>query len=229
MRSGSDAVIITRSKTYLPWRGCQGISGLRLDAGSFRAATQRGEPGQSNTSGASSQDDVMNSLRRVSTRHRQDSEKVGRQGGCSDSQQEEDVTPPVQADPEEPLTKSIAGMIRDLAVEVSGSFETSNTNQKEISGLCKALRQTFADLAERTAALEINVCDLRRATEDNREAIQQVKVGEVQLKLEKMENKLRRNNLRFLKVPEGLEGGDLKGLVVRLIKQGVQVEDEEED
>ncbi|KAJ1154624.1 hypothetical protein NDU88_007367 [Pleurodeles waltl] len=60
-------------------------------------------------------------------------------------------------------------MIRDLAVEVRSSFETSNINQKEIRGLCEALGQKFVDLAERTAALEREVCDLRRATEDNRE------------------------------------------------------------
>ncbi|KAJ1150869.1 hypothetical protein NDU88_003656 [Pleurodeles waltl] len=123
-------------------------------------------------------------------------------------------------------------MIRDLVVEVRGSFfETSNTNQKEIRRLCEALGQKFDDLAERTAALETEVCDLRRATKDNREAAQQVKLGEekLQLKLEIVENKLRRNNVRFLKVPEELEGGDLKRLVVRLNKQGMQVEGEEED
>ncbi|KAJ1190576.1 hypothetical protein NDU88_007314 [Pleurodeles waltl] len=43
-----------------------------------------------------------------------------------------------------------------------------------------------------------------------------------------MENRMRRNNLRLLKVPEELEKGDPKGLVVCLIKQGTQIEEEEE-
>ncbi|KAJ1110370.1 hypothetical protein NDU88_007722 [Pleurodeles waltl] len=132
---------------------------------------------------------------------------------------------------EESLNQSIAGMIRDLAVEVRGSFEIWNSNQKEIRDLCEVLTQKLDDLAERTADLEVEVRVLRRATEENREAIQDLETGEerVQLKLESMENNLRRNRLRFLKVPEGLEGGDLKRLVIRLIKQGVQVDDTEED
>ncbi|KAJ1141365.1 hypothetical protein NDU88_007698 [Pleurodeles waltl] len=158
-------------------------------------------------------------------------QKRGRQDGGSDSQEVQHVTPLVQVVPDHPLSHSIAEIIRDLAVEVRGSFETSSTNQKEIKGLCEALRQKFADLEERIVALEREVCDLRRATEDNRKGIQQVDIGEekVQLILESMENNLRRNNLRFLKVPEGLEGRDLKWLVVHLIKQGMQIEEEEED
>ncbi|KAJ1153462.1 hypothetical protein NDU88_006221 [Pleurodeles waltl] len=122
-------------------------------------------------------------------------------------------------------------MICDLAVEVRGSSETSNSNQKEIRGLCEVLRQKFNDLAERTAALELEVSELKRDKDNNAEAIPQMKVGEdkVLLKLKLMENNMRRNNLRILKVTEGLEGGNLKSLVVRLIKQGVQIEDEEED
>ncbi|KAJ1165709.1 hypothetical protein NDU88_006126 [Pleurodeles waltl] len=121
-------------------------------------------------------------------------------------------------------------MIRASALEVRGGFEISNSNQKEIRDLCKVLGQKFDDLAERVAALEVEVSDLRRATEENREEIQDLKTGEesVLLKLESMENNLRRNNLRFLKVPEGLEGEDLKGVVDRLIKQGFQVDDTEE-
>ncbi|KAJ1192548.1 hypothetical protein NDU88_001855 [Pleurodeles waltl] len=121
-------------------------------------------------------------------------------------------------------------MIQDLAGEVRGGFETSNTNQKEIRGLCETLRQKLDDLAEWTPAFECKVPDLRRATEENREAIHRVKQGKesLQVKLEKMENRMRRNNLRLLKVPEELEKGDLKGLVVRLIKQGTQIEEEEE-
>ncbi|KAJ1083265.1 hypothetical protein NDU88_003424 [Pleurodeles waltl] len=121
-------------------------------------------------------------------------------------------------------------MIRTLALEVRGRFEISNSNQKEIRDLSEVLGQKFDDLAERTAALEVEVSDLRSTTKENREAIQDLKTGEerVQLKLESMENNRRRNNLRFLKVPEVLEGGDLKGLVVRYIKQGVQVGDTEE-
>ncbi|KAJ1199356.1 hypothetical protein NDU88_003193 [Pleurodeles waltl] len=176
---------------------------------------------QSNNNGVSSQEVEMNFSERTSTSQEQDLGKGDRQGGDGGSQQKEAATPSEQTVSEEPLTQSIAGMIRDLAVEVRGSFETSNSNKKEIRGLCEALRLKFDDLAERTAALELEVSELKRGMENNAEAIQQMKVGEkkVLLKLKLMENNMRRNYLRFLKVPEGLEGGDLKSLVVCIIKQ----------
>ncbi|KAJ1149804.1 hypothetical protein NDU88_002609 [Pleurodeles waltl] len=144
--------------------------------------------------------------------------------------QHHDEVAPIQSPRDEPLVNSIAGMIRDLAGEVRGGFETSDTNQREIRGLCETLLQKLDDLTERMAALECEVSDLRRVTEENREAIHQVKMGEEsqQVKLETMENRMRRNNLRLLKVPEELEKGDLKGLVIRLIKQVTQIEEEEE-
>ncbi|KAJ1136406.1 hypothetical protein NDU88_002823 [Pleurodeles waltl] len=140
-------------------------------------------------------------------------------------------SPQVQGLVEESLNQSIAGMIRALVLEVRGGFEISHSNQKEIRDLCKVLGQRFDDLAEKTTALEVEVSGLRRAMEENRGAIQDLKMEEdrVQLKLQLMENNLRRNNLRFLNVPEGLKGGDVKGLLVRLIKQGVQVDDTKED
>ncbi|KAJ1154356.1 hypothetical protein NDU88_007108 [Pleurodeles waltl] len=146
-------------------------------------------------------------------------------------QQQEEVVPiQCQSPKDEPLVKSIAGMIQDLAGEVRGGIETSNTNQKEIRGLCETFGQKLDDLAERTAAVEFEVSDLRRVTEENREAIHQVKLGEesLQVKLETMENRMRRNNLRLLRVPEEMEKRDLKSLVVHLIKQGTQIEEEEE-
>ncbi|KAJ1190761.1 hypothetical protein NDU88_000083 [Pleurodeles waltl] len=157
--------------------------------------------GRSNNSGITSQDDAMNFSKRISTRQGQDLEKVERQGGGGDLKQEENATPSVLAAPEEPLTQCIAGMICDLAVEVRGSFEKSNFNQKEIRGLCEALGQKFDDLADRTVTLEIEVSELKRATENNAEAIQQMKVEEdkVLLKHKLMENNMRKNDLRFLK------------------------------
>ncbi|KAJ1210751.1 hypothetical protein NDU88_006113 [Pleurodeles waltl] len=162
----------------------------------------------------------MNSFQRGAISQEQDLEECQRQGRDGDLQQKAVSTPSVQTLSEGPLTQSIEGMIQDLAIEVRSSFETSNSNQKEIRGLCEALGHKFDDLAIRTAALETEVSELKKATENNTEGF---------LKLELMKNNMRRNNLRFPKVPEGLEGGDLKSLVVRLIKPGVQIEDEEEN
>ncbi|KAJ1188299.1 hypothetical protein NDU88_005061 [Pleurodeles waltl] len=127
--------------------------------------------------------------------------------------------------------QSIADMLKALSVELKSGFETSNANQVEITGLCEDLGNKIDDLAGHTAALEEEVGKLRVAVEENKEQIRYLKEGEtgVTAKMESLENNLRRNNLRFLRVLEGLEDGDLKGFMARLIKQEVNVEISEED
>ncbi|KAJ1141950.1 hypothetical protein NDU88_008278 [Pleurodeles waltl] len=99
---------------------------------------------------------------------------------------------------------SIADMLKALSVELKGGFETSNANQAEIRALCEDLGKKIDDLAGRTAALEEEVA------EENKGQIRYLKEGEagVMAKMESLENNQRRNNLRFLGVPEGLEEGD---------------------
>ncbi|KAJ1083442.1 hypothetical protein NDU88_003601 [Pleurodeles waltl] len=117
--------------------------------------------------------------------------------------QQQGQSPSMQGPAEESLNQCIAGVIRALALEDRGGFEISDSNQKEIRVLCEVLGQKFDDLAERTAALVEEVSVLRRAMEEQREAIQDLETGKerVQLSLESMGNNLRRNNLRFLTVP----------------------------
>ncbi|KAJ1215717.1 hypothetical protein NDU88_003325 [Pleurodeles waltl] len=126
---------------------------------------------------------------------------------------------------------SIADILKALSVELKGGFETSNVKQAEIRSLCGDLGKKIDDLAGRTAVLEEEVGELRMVVEENKEQIRYLKEGEVgaMAKKESLENNQRRNNLRFLRVPEGLEEGDLKGSMARLIKQELNVEESEED
>ncbi|KAJ1144222.1 hypothetical protein NDU88_010523 [Pleurodeles waltl] len=119
--------------------------------------------------------------------------------------------------------QSIANMLKALSMELKHSIETSNANQVEIRGLCEDLGKKIDDLAGRTAALEEEVEELKVVVEENKEQIRCLKEGEtgVMAKMESLENNLRRNNLRFLRVPEGLEEGDLKEFLVCLIKKEI--------
>ncbi|KAJ1215402.1 hypothetical protein NDU88_003011 [Pleurodeles waltl] len=122
-------------------------------------------------------------------------------------------------------------MLKALSMELKHGFETSHANQVEIRGPCEDLGKKIDDLAGRTAALEEEVGGLRVVVEENKEQVRCLKEGEtgVMAKIESLENNLRRNNLRFLRVPEGLAEGELKGFLARLIKQEVNVEMSEED
>ncbi|KAJ1098918.1 hypothetical protein NDU88_004025 [Pleurodeles waltl] len=98
----------------------------------------------------------------------------------------------------------------------------------EIRNLCEDLgKKKNSELAGRTAALEDEVGDQRAAVEENKGQIKDLKAGEegVMAKMESLENNQRRNNLRFLRVSEGLERDDLEGLVVQLIIREVHFED----
>ncbi|KAJ1083489.1 hypothetical protein NDU88_003648 [Pleurodeles waltl] len=122
---------------------------------------------------------------------------------------------------------SVTDMLKALAMELKDGFKTSKSNQEEIRNLCEDLGKKIDDLAGRTAALEEEGGDLRATVEENKEQIRGLKSGEagVLAKLESLENNQRRNNLRFLRVPEGLDGDDLKGFVVKLINQEKKFED----
>ncbi|KAJ1162147.1 hypothetical protein NDU88_002623 [Pleurodeles waltl] len=132
---------------------------------------------------------------------------------------------------EERPNHSIAGMLRALSLEVKGGFETSINNQKEIRGLCRILGEKIVDLTGKTTALEEQVGELKSVMKVNKVEIQKLKSNEenVLYKLESLENNQISCNLRLLRVPEGMEGSDLKGLVIRLIKQGLQIPDTAED
>ncbi|KAJ1201299.1 hypothetical protein NDU88_005112 [Pleurodeles waltl] len=79
-------------------------------------------------------------------------------------------------------------------------------------------------------ALEESVETMREDLRRNKEEIQQLKGTEryLQEKLEYLENNSRRNNLRILNVPQGVEGSDLKRYIVSLIKKVIPL-DETED
>ncbi|KAJ1154168.1 hypothetical protein NDU88_006922 [Pleurodeles waltl] len=110
---------------------------------------------------------------------------------------------------------TITVMRKALSTDLRGGFETSKTNQVEIRNLGEDLSKKINEVAGRTAALEEEVGDLRAVVEENKEQIKGLKAEElgVMAKMESLENNQRRNNLRFLRVPEGLEGDDLKVLV----------------
>ncbi|KAJ1089882.1 hypothetical protein NDU88_003025 [Pleurodeles waltl] len=103
-------------------------------------------------------------------------------------------------------------------------------NQAEIRLACESLEKKIDLLALGTQAFEESVETMREDLRRNKEEIQQLKGTErdLQEKLEYLENNSRRNNLRILNVPEGVEGSDLKRYVVSLIKK-VNPLDETED
>ncbi|KAJ1199500.1 hypothetical protein NDU88_003334 [Pleurodeles waltl] len=104
-------------------------------------------------------------------------------------------------------------------------FATSESNQGEKREVCATLEKKLDLLAVRAQALEESVGVIEEELQLCKEEIQAFKANEqdLQNKLELSENRLRRNNLRILNVPEGVEGTDLKSFMAALIKSAVSL------
>ncbi|KAJ1120814.1 hypothetical protein NDU88_008963 [Pleurodeles waltl] len=122
---------------------------------------------------------------------------------------------------------SVTDMLKALAMELKDGFKHLNLIRRRLVLCVKILAKKLTIWQVGQLALEEEVGDLRATVEENKEQIRGLKSGEAGVldKLESLENNQRRNNLRFLRVPEGLEGDDLKGFVVKLINQEIRFED----
>ncbi|KAJ1106047.1 hypothetical protein NDU88_003450 [Pleurodeles waltl] len=124
---------------------------------------------------------------------------------------------------------ALENMLTSLTESIKKGFLTSEANQAEIRSACESLEKKIDLLAQRTQALEELVEIVRDDLRKNKEEIQQLKGTQQELheKLEYLENNSRRNNLRILNVPEGVEGSDLKKYIASLIKKVITLDETE--
>ncbi|KAJ1155419.1 hypothetical protein NDU88_008149 [Pleurodeles waltl] len=125
----------------------------------------------------------------------------------------------------------IEKMITKLTEEIKKGFSVSEANQVSIRGPCEMLEAKFDLLANRTQILEETVESLKEDVILIKQDLRQARASELDLqdKLEQLENAGRRNNLRILNVPEGVEGVDIKLFTASLIKDTLQLEETEQD
>ncbi|KAJ1148649.1 hypothetical protein NDU88_001477 [Pleurodeles waltl] len=130
-----------------------------------------------------------------------------------------------------PRTSPIEAMIVKLTEEIKKGFSVSEANQVSIREACKILEIKFDLLAKRTQVLEETVESLKEDVVLIKQDLRQSKVSkqELQDKLERLENAARRNNLRILNIPEGVEGDDIKLYIASLIENTLQLEETDKD
>ncbi|KAJ1150043.1 hypothetical protein NDU88_002841 [Pleurodeles waltl] len=111
-------------------------------------------------------------------------------------------------------------LLQSLLHEVRDKFAVSESNQVKIQGFCDGLNAKIINLTERLGVMESSICALQADVELNTHVIQMLKRSEKDLreKLESLENHCRRINLRFLNIPEGAEGDNIKDFIISLIK-----------
>lgn len=89
----------------------------------------------------------------------------------------------------------------------------------------KILREDMTKLENRTTEIEERISDNEDSTRRHERALRYLLHREMDLtaRCEDMQNRLRRNNLRIYRVPEGSEGRDVKLFVLELCKSTLQL------
>ncbi|KAJ1206885.1 hypothetical protein NDU88_002278 [Pleurodeles waltl] len=126
---------------------------------------------------------------------------------------------------------SLETMILTLSEEIKKGFAVSEVNQRNSRQAYEMLEKKFDLLPLRTQALEESVGAMKEELRKNYQEIWQLKDSEQEMqdKLKRLENSSRRNNLRSLNVPDGVEEDYLKAYVTSLIMSILQIEEGEYD
>lgn len=83
---------------------------------------------------------------------------------------------------------------------------------RRVARTCNDINDRMGELETRTVALEADMSGSKGQVE-----VHEDQLVDIQWKLEEAENRQRRNNLRFLGIPEGKEGGDVRLFMAHLM------------
>ncbi|KAJ1156994.1 hypothetical protein NDU88_009710 [Pleurodeles waltl] len=118
------------------------------------------------------------------------------------------------------MLQSICNSIKELKSETRIESRRARVATKRLQGTvhkvaksCTEIEAKLCSMEERIGAVEEDVDALKEqsATRDDQ-------MTDVMWKLEVFENRQRRNNLRFLGIPEGLEGSNIRSYMVKLLR-----------
>ncbi|KAJ1164357.1 hypothetical protein NDU88_004797 [Pleurodeles waltl] len=117
------------------------------------------------------------------------------------------------------MLQSIYSSMQELQTETRIESRRARIATKRLQGTvrkvaksCTEIEVKLCSMEERIVALEEDVDTLKE-----RSAARDDQLTDVMWKLEDFENRQRRNNLRFLGIPEGLEGSNIRTYMVKLL------------
>lgn len=120
----------------------------------------------------------------------------------------------------------------DIAQELSNIYSTLTKISDELGGLAE-IRRTTASVETKLSSLITRMDEVEKRVEYLEMAEQEwqanppaskTDVGQIWDKLEDMENRLRRNNVRFVGFPEGKEGGNVVSFLEELLPNLLNIE-----
>ncbi|KAJ1174455.1 hypothetical protein NDU88_006277 [Pleurodeles waltl] len=118
------------------------------------------------------------------------------------------------------MLQSIYNSIKDLQTETRIESQRARVATKRLQGTVRKVAKTCTEIEAKLCSMDEKI----GAVEEDVDALKQQsaargdQLADVMWKLEDFENRQRRNNLRFLGIPEGLEGGDIRTYMVKLLR-----------
>ena len=120
----------------------------------------------------------------------------------------------------------------DIAQDISNIYSALTKISEDLTGLA-VIRRTTASVETKLSTLITRMDDMEKRVESLEMTEQEWQanppasksdVGQIWDKLEDMENRSRRNNVRFLGFPEGKEGGDMVKFLEELLPNLLNME-----
>ncbi|KAJ1209232.1 hypothetical protein NDU88_004610 [Pleurodeles waltl] len=118
------------------------------------------------------------------------------------------------------ILQSIYSSIKELQTETRIESRRARIATKRLQGTvrkvaksCTEIEAKLCSMEERIVAVEEDVDTLKEQS-----AARDGQLTDVMWKMEDLENRQRRNNLRFLGIPEGLEGSNIQAYMVNLLR-----------
>ncbi|KAJ1199456.1 hypothetical protein NDU88_003290 [Pleurodeles waltl] len=93
-------------------------------------------------------------------------------------------------------------------------YKTAAMTVRKVAKSCTEIETKLGTMEERIVAVEEDVDSLKQQN-----VMQESQMTDVMWKLEDLENRYRRNNLRFLGIEEGLEGNDIRDYMIKLLQK----------
>ncbi|KAJ1126869.1 hypothetical protein NDU88_005275 [Pleurodeles waltl] len=119
------------------------------------------------------------------------------------------------------MLQSIFNSIKEFKTETRVESHQARMATKRLQGSvrkvaksCTEIETKLSTMEERIVAVEEDVDSLKQQN-----AIQESQMTDVMWKLEDMENRQRRNNLRFFGIEEGLEGNYIRDYMIKLLQR----------
>ncbi|KAJ1109396.1 hypothetical protein NDU88_006757 [Pleurodeles waltl] len=118
------------------------------------------------------------------------------------------------------ILQSIYNSIKELQTETRIESRRARIATKKLQGSVRKVAKSCMEIEAKLCSMEDRIVAVEEDMDTLKEqsAARDGQMTDVMWKMEDLENRQRRNNLRFLGIPEGLEGNNIQAYMVNLLR-----------